>query len=549
MTSRDRPPPNADRARGRIHRRQGGTVPALATGVLAVVAMVAVVAVVGVLAPAGPASASRPTPGSASRHGRAPAGLGLPGAADLRPTAPTGVHVVHTAAGTPYLADAGGRLLVLRGVNDNALVQYPSDYREAPGVAQSDLAEMAALGFNFLRLPVSWSRIMPRPGVLDHAYLERVAQVVAWARESDIGVLIDMHEDNYSTVTDETKEADGAPRWAVDDHGTPCTPVASTTACSLAAFASFWADATVRGQPLQSWYLDATDAVAAAAGATSASSNVVGVELMNEPWPSGPAPFESTSLYPFYERMITGLRHDGVVAPLWFEPSIVRDLTDDAISAAARFSDDPDLVYAVHIYSGVFAPPYGPTVSIGPMAASYANASKEAAIFGTPFVVDEFGSSATPAWDDWLSAQLDNQDSYGVGSAFWLWKQRDGPWDNWATVHLDGSLRTGTLRAQLLSQPHLDAVPGTVSGLSTGAGGFSATVVGPGGQLTLWGGTEVTRGGPSLTTRTLRHVTVDGTPVHARCRGETFETRAVGLTGCLLTVEIPAGTHEVAAAP
>ncbi len=460
----------------------------------------------------------------------------------------TGIHVVHPVHGTPYLADASGRFVLLRGVDDNALVEYPTDYREAPPISQGDLREMAALGFDFLRLPVSWSRIMPTPGHLDDAYLQRVATVVQWARASGIGVLVDMHEDNYSKVTDETHEADGAPSWAVVDHGTPCTADATTTACALAAFQSFWSNVSVDGKPLQTWYLAAADAVARAAGADRRSSNVVGVELMNEPWPTG-STFPRRSLYPFYRRMITGLRHDGVVVPLWFEPSILRDVTDDALATAVKFSDDPNLVYAVHIYSGVFAPPSGPQASLSAMASSYADAAKEAAVFGTPFVVDEFGSNATPTWNSWLEAQLHQQDAYVVGSGFWLWKQRQGRWTNWAVVHLDGSLRPSTLRAQILSEPHVDTVPGELLRTSGSATSLTATATGKGGVAVVWGGTVVREGGPTSTVTTLRHVVVGGRAVSSHCTLTSFSGPRTRLQGCLLSFHLPAGTQDVVVTP
>ncbi len=439
--------------------------------------------------------------------------------------------------------------MLLRGVDDNALVQYPADYPEAPAIGRTDLEEMAALGFDFLRLPVSWSRIMPRPGVVDQAYLHQVATVVGWARAAGIGVLVDLHEDNYSTATYPDHESDGAPAWAVDDAGTPCTATATTTACALAAFEHFWADATVEGRPLQEWYLDAASAVARAAGAGSPGSDVVGVELMNEPWPSGASPFEQTSLYPFYQRMITGLRRDGIVTPIWFEPSVLRNVTNDARSTAVLFSDDSNLVYAVHIYTGVFSPPFSPTASVGALGQSYANAAEEASALGVPLAVDEFGSSATAAWNGWLAAQLALQNQYRSASGFWLWKQRTGRWDNWAVVQLDGSLRGGTLRAQLLGQPHVDSVPGNLVSTAATAHRLTATVDGPGGTALLWGGTVVVRGGPTTTTATLRQVTVSGRATPATCHTVGFETSSVALSGCLLQVEVPAGRQTIVATP
>jgi hypothetical protein len=462
---------------------------------------------------------------------------------------PLGVHVVHPNGSVPYLTESTGQAVVLRGVDDNGLVQYATNYAEAPTINESDFSEMAALGFNFVRLPVSWSRIMPLPGKIDQGYLDRVAQVVAWAKANGIGVLVDMHEDNYSLATDPDHEADGAPGWAIADNGTACTPTISTTACALAAFKSFWADVPVAGKPLQDWYLQAMAAVAEAAGATSEKSNVVGVELMNEPWPSGPSPFEQQSLYPFYDKMITGLRAAGIQVPLWFEPSVIRNVTDSAVANAAKFSTDQDLVYAVHIYTGVFSPPFNSTTSQPVMATSYANAAKEAAVFDTPFVVDEYGSSATPQWNSWLTAQLSNQNAYGVGSSFWLWKQREGRWDNWATVHLNGSLRSTTLRAQILSQPHVDSVPGSMVATTSSDNKLTVAIDGRSGTATLWGGTVVTTGGPTTTTRTLRKVTINGKAAAANCHIVGFETSNVALSGCLLTFAVPAGHQMIVATP
>jgi len=458
--------------------------------------------------------------------------------------APIGVHVVHPSSSGAYLADATGHTVLLRGVNDNALAEYAPDYPQAPSIGASDFSEMAALGFNFVRLQVSWSRIMPKPGEISQPYLDKVARAASWARSNGVGLLVDMHQDNFSWQSYPGHEADGAPAWANLYDGTPCTPTVSTTACSLAAFKNFWANVPVAGKPIQGWYLQAMTAVAKASGATSNSSNVVGVELMNEPWPSGPTPFETQSLHPFYNRMISGLRHAGVVTPIWFEPSLLRNVTDNAVASAIPFSADQNLVYAVHIYTGVFSPPFNSTVSLAAVHTSFANAAAEAGAFGAPFVVDEYGSSATPEWNRWLTDQLDQQNTFQVGSSFWLWKQRPGKWDNWATVLLDGSLRSTTLRAQLLSGPHVDEAPGAL--LSTTASTGSLTIIkeGSGGRARAWGGTVVERGGSSSTETTLRRVTIGGKLVPSRCRLVTFRTRTIQLAGCLLTFAIPSG-HQV----
>ena len=43
------------------------------------------------------------------------------------------------------------------------------------------------------------------------AYLKRIEQVLSWAAEQDIWVVIDMHQDEYAPGVG----SDGAPQWAV----------------------------------------------------------------------------------------------------------------------------------------------------------------------------------------------------------------------------------------------------------------------------------------------------------------------------------------------
>jgi endoglycosylceramidase len=86
-------------------------------------------------------------------------------------------------------------------------------------LGQNDLAQIRAAGFNVVRLAVSWSLIEPEPGEYSQAYLERIEQVVRWAREQDVWVIIDFHQDSYSYFTsDDNNEQganlDGAPAWA-----------------------------------------------------------------------------------------------------------------------------------------------------------------------------------------------------------------------------------------------------------------------------------------------------------------------------------------------
>jgi hypothetical protein len=136
-----------------------------------------------------------------------------------------------------------------------------------------------------------------------------------------------------------------------------------------------------------------------------------------------------------------------------------------------------------------------------------------------------------------------------MGSSFWLWKQRPGKWDNWATVLLDGSLRSTTLRAQILSEPHVDAVPGPLLAATSTAGTLTLTTDGAGGSAVVWGGTVVTHGGPTTTQSTFSKVTIGGKSVPAACRMISYRTPTTRLQGCQLTFAIPSGHQVVVVTP
>ena len=67
---------------------------------------------------------------------------------------------------------------------------------------------MRALGFNVVRLVLNWSQLEPTAGTYSATYLNRVAQVVGWARQQGIYVILDMHQDQYSRYIVPAKKGD-----------------------------------------------------------------------------------------------------------------------------------------------------------------------------------------------------------------------------------------------------------------------------------------------------------------------------------------------------
>lgn len=410
------------------------------------------------------------------------------------PAAMAWLHVAHPAEGRAQIVDSAGRTVILRGANLRGIEddyypvpggaepgpapQYPIDpaaYQGQcpatrpgagePPVCQGDLAAIAAQGFNFIRLPISWSLLEPEPGSYSQEYLDRIAQVVGWAQAQGIYVLLDMHEDDYSRfvpgASESPNHADGAPPWAVMTGGLPAQSLGGQAELSLAvegAFTAFWlnrvpTDASGQPQPqgaapgpgLQDHYIGA---LAAVARRLRDDPTVAGYEIINEPLPGliAPVAFSSAFLYPFYSRVIdalTGLaggaggyRDLGVHATrqsFFFEPMAVRNLEDAPDQAALPFTSYKNIVYAPHDYTHVFTldRDLGLAPSSSPYPLSYDQpyqvAGAEARAMRAALICGEFGEfSGNPAtYGEVVGGMTSAQDRFLVGSSYWAWT--DGP--------------------------------------------------------------------------------------------------------------------------
>ena len=436
------------------------------------------------------------------------------------------LHVVTPTDGanrTPYLADAAGRQILLRGAaavgmedvaypganggpalfpvapsaydgrcpRASALIPQPplcEVQASLPAYSQStaagsgdDFAQMRALGFDVVRLVLNWSQLEPKPGTYSATYLERVAQVVGWARQQGVYVILDMHQDQYSRdivpAAKGTAPAgctpsgggDGAPGWAVQADGKPACAlfgIDELNPAESASFANFWQNSAVaaaRGQApgtgLQDHYIGA---LASLARRFASSPTVLGYELMNEPQPGslGATPAgngyqaSSQELYPFYRRAteaLTGVR-DGLPscprsAPtslagtcaypqlasvkrqqIFFEPLAYRNLVDFSLQVSAPFSSYPNLVFAPHVYTYAFTIeqellglPAAPGGYPPDFTFGYQTAESEAQAMHAAVFTTEFGDSSSTD-PTILANELAAQESTQTGGTLWAWK-------------------------------------------------------------------------------------------------------------------------------
>jgi len=435
--------------------------------------------------------------------------LALPSSA-AGPDALQFLHVGPAAgpADLPQVVDESGRSVVLRGVNVNGLVDYwtkdltppypisssayddgacpaESDATTAVPLCERDLDQIAGLGLDVIRLPVSWSLLESTPGRVDPVPVERIAQVVRWARQRDVRVVIDLHQDAWSkyvyapagttcppghTAMD---GGDGAPAWA-SEHVTPACATGGVREADPAvqeAAQRFWSDLPAPdGVGLQEHYAAVVTALARRFADEPA---VAGYELMNEPQPgAAPGAMDSTELMAFHGKVV-----DTVVAAVprfrqlfFVEPGGTRNVTAARtyVTPWSAYSSYPNVVYAPHVYTGVFTADtvllQGQAGQLQTPDSDYAAAVGDAQALGLPLWVGEFGNDPH---DDrrLLDPAYEHQDADAVGGALWVWKEH-GAWGAYAGPYDDG----GTPRAdrvRRMSTAYAVATCGVLDGFSS----------------------------------------------------------------------------------
>jgi endoglycosylceramidase len=366
------------------------------------------------------------------------------------------------------IVDEGGREVLLKGVNVDGLTDYfrtdlrtpypldpaayangacPSDDPTVEGVVfcTLDLPQMRQLGYDAVRLDLSWSLLEPRPGLIDTVYLDRIAQVVGWLKQQGIYSILDMHQDAWSKYVFTSagtscppplasiRGFDGAPQWA-STHVAPACALLGVREFDAAVqedFQRLWSDTPAPdGVGLQEHFAAAVTALARRFHFEPA---VAGYEIINEPSP-GLLPvtaMDPAELFPFYGKVVNTVT---AAVPrfrqLFFvEPDAARNLTDARTEFVpwSVYSSYANVVYAPHIYTGVFTldaelAGAAHTPAVLPPENGYQSAAGDAQALGLPLWIGEYGNP--PNEDDTvLRAHYRLQDDHQVGGTLWLWKE------------------------------------------------------------------------------------------------------------------------------
>ncbi|GFG72875.1 cellulase family glycosylhydrolase [Mycobacterium botniense] len=292
-----------------------------------------------------------------------------------------------------WLTNSEGQVVILHGLNE--VYKVPPYEPAASGFGAQDAQFLAENGFNVVRLGVIWSAVEPQPGVIDYAYLESIAQTVQTLQNNGIYVVIDMHQDAYSSVFG----GEGAPAWAVQTGGlpNPTLPFPLNDFINPAeayAFDAFWSNASApNGVGLEDNYAQMYEVVA---DYFNGNPDVVGFEIMNEPSPGfmdlpillGSRAFDTQDLTPFYDQVASAIRAVDPTTPIFYEPNI---LFDAGLPTHLGTVDVPGTVFSFHDYCEFQLGPLGclPNVAdIANGAEAYARAHD------IPAFMTEFGATS-----------------------------------------------------------------------------------------------------------------------------------------------------------
>ena len=368
--------------------------------------------------------------------------LGCGSSSDSAPAPGDTLPALRAVRGTTdagRIVDAKGREVLLRGVNVNAHVeywQYDPDLFTTYPFTEEDADMVAAMGWNMVRLLLSWSRVEPSPGEYDEAYLDEIAVSVGMLRERGIYTLIDLHQDAWGPslvappdqiCPSGTRPAggwDGAPDWATFDDGKLRCEAGERelTPAVQAAWKSFFDDVEgPGGVGIRTRYAEMFGHVVAR---FANDDSVAGYDVMNEP--NVFAPGQEVLLSEFYEDTLQAMRaaEAEVGAPkrmFFFEPSIAWHSV--GLPAPPPFEHDDQVVYAPHIYQE--------GLNAGTLEEGFARAEDDSLRLydGAPVVTGEWGSGPTRAADpddDYFERHLGEQDSYRFGATIWTWREACG---------------------------------------------------------------------------------------------------------------------------
>jgi endoglycosylceramidase len=382
------------------------------------------------------------------------------------------------------LVDGAGRVVLLRGMN--------SVRKDAPFISPLEAGWLGPLerqylrrsGFNSVRLGVTFAALVPQPGQIDEDYLQRVVEVVEQLAADGIWVQLDFHQDVFHQMPDWATPPDAA---GLSDEAPALFGFLGWAAAYLSERSIRQWDSFVQGEPHVGGRSVASvlgDAAAVLADRLADNGNVIGIELLNEPFAGSAVlrcifdgcPDVERQLSDRYAEMAAPIRAAAPSMPLWLEPFAPTGYLARPTMPAPDIAPAPDglqLGVAWHLYC--HDTDKGRVEQADPLTAGFCNlrfdngfaaGSALASALGGPRLLNEFGASQNPL-DVAIATRL--ADEQFVSWMYWHGAPASSPTD---------SQIPDAVEAHLI-RPYPEATAGTPGSLryDPATGSFSFTFV------------------------------------------------------------------------
>ncbi len=283
---------------------------------------------------------------------------------------------LHTQAGSTSVYDANGSVVPLRGVDDDGLdfgtgnpASSPDPCGKGYSIPSTSFANIAAWGFNSVRVPISWENMEPTAPTMasngtwihhwNSAFMGELDSVVSDFAKTHIAVIFDFAQVDVSSAFQQAPEKVqggecegwGNPNWLYPSITSPTTSQELAT-----AMCNFFNDRSVVGSkappPIES--MEAAEQMLASRYANNTA--VVGIDIFNEPWfdsACGSSASEGNLLTGFYTEMGQAISEANPHILLIFEDSV-----PGLMASSPIISSPPDVanaMYEFHIYTGSWA--------------------------------------------------------------------------------------------------------------------------------------------------------------------------------------------------
>ena len=286
------------------------------------------------------------------------------------------------ATNSVFLKDKDDRIVIYHGVNVSNFSKGNSSY--LPWQTKEDFARLKTWGFNLVRYLVFWKAIEPNKGQYNGTYIQQTIQRIQWLKELGIDVVIDMHQDLYSNKF----TGNGFPDWTIKDEGLDFIQkipwnINYFEPAVIASYNNFW-----KSDDLKKSYIEMLEYVISK---FDDFENVIGIDVMNEPFLGTISSFEKNTLTKFYDNIQEMMIKNNFRMEMGFEPMMY---TSGGIPTNLQFLAKRDCFYFPHYYDalcheGRAYSSFNKFILKRAMAIKL----KEAQEFNVPLMIGEFGIS------------------------------------------------------------------------------------------------------------------------------------------------------------